>query len=75
MLDHRRGQGLDPPEGELLDDVSPLPLGGQLAAVLLELQAPLVEPLPQGGDPIGEPALVSTSVAMVALPSSSRARP
>jgi len=37
LIDHRRGQGLDPLEGGLLDDVGPLPLGGKLPAALIEL--------------------------------------
>jgi len=35
----RRGQGLDPLEGELLNDVGPFPLGGKLAGPLIGLLA------------------------------------
>jgi len=45
MIARYRGQGLDPGERELLDDVGPLPLGRQLAAALLELFADLIEVL------------------------------
>jgi len=75
MIARSRGEGLDPGERDLLDDVEPLPFGGQLAAPLRELEALLVEPLPQGGHPVGGLAIVSPSAAMVTLPSSSGKAP
>ena len=37
LVARSRGEGLDPLQGELLDDVEPLPLGRELARPLIEL--------------------------------------
>jgi len=46
LIAHPRGQGLDPLERELLDDVEPLPLGREFTGPLIELLVQEAAPSP-----------------------------
>ena len=55
MFGHHRGQGLDPLQSGLLDDVGLLSLGRQLAGLLIEFHVSLVGPPIKVSDPACEP--------------------